>query len=238
MALEDLKSRPGIVLLSGGVDSATLLVLVRADGYQPYCLSVRYGQRHAQEINAAKRVAAAFGVVEHAIIELDLRRFGGSALTDDIEVPKYAPAHDIGTSIPTTYVPARNTIFLSLALAWAETVDARDIFIGVNAIDYSGYPDCRPEFINAFQELAMFATKAGVTGAELNVRTPLIRMTKADIIRKGLELGVDYALTLSCYDPDPKGLACGGCDACTLRRNGFLEVGIPDPTGYQSAAKR
>ncbi len=219
------------------MDSATLLAMVTDEGYRPYCLSVRYGQRHAHEIAAAQKVAAAFGAVDHAIIDLDLRRFGGSALTDEIDVPKNTLTHDIGTSIPVTYVPARNTIFLSLALAWAETVDARDIFIGVNAIDYSGYPDCRPEFITAFEHMAKLATKAGVTGTELHVRTPLIGMTKADIIRKGTVLGVDYAPTLSCYDPDPSGLACGSCDACTLRRNGFLEVGIPDPTAYQPATK-
>ncbi len=220
------------------MDSATLLAMVTDEGYRPYCLSVRYGQRNVHEIAAAQKVAAAYGAVDHAIIDLDLRRFGGSALTDDIDVPKDTPAHDIGTSIPITYVPARNTIFLSLALAWAETVDAHDLFIGVNAVDYSGYPDCRPEFIAAFQELAKLATKAGVAGTALHVRTPLIGMTKADIIRKGSALGIDYALTLSCYDPDPSGLACGRCDACTLRRNGFLEVGIPDPTAYQPATKR
>ena len=209
-----------VVLLSGGVDSTTTLAIAQAQGFECHALSFSYGQRHGVELAAARRIAQAFGV-DHRVLEIDLRAFGGSALTDDIAVPKNRPIDD---SIPVTYVPARNTIFLSFALAWAEVLGARDIFIGVNALDYSGYPDCRPEYIAAFQKLADLATKAGVEGARFRVHTPLIEMTKADIIRKGLELGVDYELTFSCYDPSPLGEPCGHCDACQLRAKGFAEA--------------
>jgi 7-cyano-7-deazaguanine synthase len=222
-----------VVLLSGGLDSATALALAMADGLTPYALSFRYGQRHVAEIEAAARVAAAAGVQRHVVVDIDLRVFGGSALTDDIDVPKGADSAGDG-GIPVTYVPARNTIFLSYALAYAETVQASDIFIGVNALDYSGYPDCRPEFIEAFERLANLATKAAVEGsAPMRIRAPLIAMTKADIIRRGTELGVDYALTVSCYDADPQGRACGECDSCRLRRKGFVEAEIADPTAYR-----
>ena len=229
-----LNSR-AVVLLSGGLDSATVLAEAAASGFEPYALTVEYGQRHQAEIDAARRVAKSVGVAQHVTTALDLRTFGGSALTDDIDVPKDTPPNEIGKDIPATYVPARNTIFLSLALAWAETLDANDIFIGVNALDYSGYPDCRPEFIEAFEKLAAVATKAGVTGSPMQVHTPLIQMTKREIITRGIELGVDYGLTLSCYDPSADGDACGRCDACALRRKGFAEAGVPDPTRYQVA---
>ena len=224
-----------VVLLSGGLDSATVLAEAAASGFAPYALTVEYGQRHLAEIDAARRVAKSVGVAKHVTTALDLRTFGGSALTDNIDVPKDTPPSEIGKDIPATYVPARNTIFLSLALAWAETLDAKDIFIGVNALDYSGYPDCRPEFIDAFERLAAVATKAGVTGSPIQIHTPLIQMTKREIITRGIELGVDYGLTLSCYDPAVDGAACGRCDACTLRRKGFEEAGVPDPTRYQVA---
>src|SRR5213595_513701 len=213
-----------VVLLSGGVDSSTTLAIAKADGFEAYALSFRYGQRHAFELEAARRVAERSGIVEHVFVDIDLRLFGGSALTADVEVPKGRSEDDIGRGIPVTYVPARNTIFLSFALAWAEVLGAEDIYIGVNALDYGGYPDCRPEYIAAFQRMADLATKAGVEGARFRVHTPLIEMTKADIIRKGLELGVDYALTFSCYDPSPVGEPCGHCDACQLRAKGFAEV--------------
>ncbi len=229
-----LNSR-AVVLLSGGLDSATVLAEAAASGFEPYALTVEYGQRHQAEIDAARRVAKSVGVAKHVTTALDLRTFGGSALTDDIDVPKDTPPNEIGKDIPATYVPARNTIFLSLALAWAETLDANDIFIGVNALDYSGYPDCRPEFIEAFEKLAAVATKAGVTGSPIQIHTPLIQMTKSEIIARGIELGVDYGLTLSCYDPSADGEACGRCDACALRRKGFAEAGVPDPTRYQVA---
>jgi 7-cyano-7-deazaguanine synthase len=210
-----------VVLLSGGLDSATTLAIAKREGFDCYALSFRYGQRHGAELEAARRVAKAIGVKAHVILDIDLRRFGGSALTDDIAVPKdRAP----GPEIPVTYVPARNTIFLSFALAWAEVLAAQDIFIGVNALDYSGYPDCRPEYIDAFQQMAALATKAGVEGARLRIHAPLIQMTKAQIIRKGMELGVDFELTLSCYDPSPAGAPCGHCDACQLRAKGFAEA--------------
>jgi 7-cyano-7-deazaguanine synthase len=208
------------VLLSGGLDSATTLAIARAEGFDCYALSFRYGQRHAAELDAARRVARSLGATEHVILDIDLRQFGGSALTSDIAVPKDRALDD---TIPVTYVPARNTIFLSFALAWAEVLGAQDIFIGVNALDYSGYPDCRPEYIAAFERLAGLATKAGVEGSPLKIHAPLVQMTKADIIRKGTELGVDFDMTLSCYDPSPAGEPCGRCDACQLRANGFAE---------------
>ena len=211
-----------VVLLSGGVDSTTILAIATAEGYACYALSFRYGQRHGIELEAARRVAKALGAVEHKILDIDLREFGGSALTDDIAVPKDRTPD---SSIPVTYVPARNTIFLSFALAWAEVLGAQDIFIGVNALDYSGYPDCRPEYIAAFQHMADLATKAGVEGSQrLTIHAPLIHLSKADIIRKGLELGVDYDLTFSCYDPTPDGAPCGHCDSCRIREQGFAAV--------------
>lgn len=219
-----------VVLLSGGVDSTTCLAIAKADGFAPYALSFRYGQRHGIELEAARRVAEALGVVEHVVVEFDLRRFGGSALTDDIAVPKDRDEAAMAGSIPSTYVPARNTVFLSFGLAWAETLGAQDIYIGVNAIDYSGYPDCRPEYIHAYETMANLATKAGVEGRQrLTIRTPLMEMTKAQIIRRGVELGVDYGLTLSCYDPAPDGTPCGRCDSCLLREKGFGAAGLPDP---------
>ncbi len=219
-----------VVLLSGGLDSATALAIARAEGFQPYALSFRYGQRHAIELEAARRVAEALGAVEHVVAVIDLRAFGGSALTADVAVPKGRSSAEMGEGIPVTYVPARNTIFLAFALAWAETLEASDIFIGVNALDYSGYPDCRPEYIHAFEQLANLATKAGVEGRQhLQIHTPLIDLTKAQIIQRGLELGIDYGLTHSCYDPAEDGQSCGACDSCLLRAKGFAEVGVPDP---------
>jgi 7-cyano-7-deazaguanine synthase len=221
---------PGVVLLSGGLDSTTVLAIARAEGYEPYALSFRYGQRHSIELDAAQRVATAQGVVRHVVADIDLRVFGGSALTDDIDVPHHASADELGEDIPVTYVPARNTVFLSFALAWAETLECSDIFIGVNALDYSGYPDCRREYIEAFEKMANLATKAGVEGRQrLKIHAPLIELTKAQIIERGLALGVDYSLTHSCYDPDPEGGACGTCDSCLLRRRGFAELGREDP---------
>ena len=219
-----------VILLSGGLDSTTALAIAKAEGFEPYALSFRYGQRHNVELDAAARVAAALGVAEHIIADIDLRRFGGSALTSDTDVPKGRSVDAMGEGIPVTYVPARNTVFLSFALAWAEVLEAQDIFIGVNALDYSGYPDCRPEYIAAYQNMANLATRAGVEGrARLTVHTPLIHLTKAEIIRRGLEHGVDYALTSSCYDPGPDGRPCGQCDSCLLRKKGFAEAGVPDP---------
>lgn len=220
-----------VVLLSGGVDSATVLAIAKAEGYAPYALSFRYGQRHSVEVEAARRVAGALGATEHVVAEIDLRVFGGSALTADIAVPHHESVEDLATSeIPITYVPARNTVFLSFALAWAETLDASDVFIGVNALDYSGYPDCRPEYIAAYERMANLATKAGVEGRQrLRIHTPLIELTKAQTIERGLALGVDYSLTHSCYDPRPDGLACGTCDSCLLRGRGFAELGLTDP---------
>lgn len=223
-----------VVLLSGGLDSATVLAIALEAGFAVLALTFSYGQRHQAEIAAARRIARAAAVEKHVIAEIDLRAFGGSALTDDIEVPKDRKADEIGGGIPVTYVPARNTIFLSHALAFAEVEAAHDIFIGVNALDYSGYPDCRPEYIEAFEAMANLATKAGVEGARrLVIHTPLIDMTKAEIIRKGLDLGVDYALTRSCYDPSPDGAACGECDSCALRLRGFAEAGVEDPAPYR-----
>ncbi len=223
-----------VVLLSGGVDSATTLALARAEGFEAYALTFRYGQRHEIEVEAARRVARALGAKEHAVVNIDLTLFGGSALTADIPVPKDRPAEKIAScGIPVTYVPARNTIFLSFALAWAEVLGASDIFIGVNALDYSGYPDCRPEYIAAYQRMADLATKAGVEGRQrLEIHTPLIGLRKHEIIRRGLELGVDYGLTHSCYDPLPGGEACGRCDSCILRIRGFAEAGVEDPIKY------
>jgi 7-cyano-7-deazaguanine synthase len=219
-----------VVLLSGGLDSATVLAIARSEGYQCYALSFSYGQRHAWELEAAKRVAASLGAIEHRIANIDLRAFGGSALTDEIDVPKGREPGEMAHGIPVTYVPARNTIFLSFALAWAEVLESSDIFIGVNALDYSGYPDCRPKFIEAYEKMANLATKAGVEGRQrLKVHTPLIAMTKAQIIAKGVELSVDYALTSSCYDPSSTGVPCGQCDSCLLREKGFRDAGVEDP---------
>ncbi len=224
-----------VCLLSGGLDSAVCLAFAASEGYECYALSFDYGQRHRVELEAARRVAGALHAREHVIVHLDLRVFGGSALTDDIAVPKARTDSEMATGIPVTYVPARNTVFLSLALAWSETLAATDIFIGVNAIDYSGYPDCRPEFIAAFEKMAALATKAGVEDAvNLRIQTPLIHLSKAEIVRLGDKLGVDFSLTHSCYDPDAQGRACGACDSCLLRRRGFAEAGLPDPTKYQS----
>lgn len=222
-----------VVLLSGGLDSTTTFAVAVAAGFELYALSFRYGQRHKVELQAARRVAEQMRVAEHVIVDIDLRMFGGSALTDDIPVPKKRSAQEMGDGIPVTYVPARNTIFLSFALAWAETLNAQDIFVGMNALDYSGYPDCRPEYIEAYERMANLATKAGVEGRQqLKIHAPLINLTKAQIIREGAKLGVDYSLTVSCYDPSPEGEACGECDACLLRKKGFAEAGVPDPTRY------
>ena len=222
-----------VVLLSGGLDSATALAVARSQGFELYALSVDYGQRHRVELERAAAVAKATGVAEHRTVTLDLRQIGGSALTADIAVPKGRSPADMGHGVPVTYVPARNTILLGVALGFAEVVGAFDIFIGANVLDYSGYPDCRPEFLSAFESLANLATKAGVEGGRFHVHSPLLKMTKAEIIREGVTLGVDYAQTLSCYDPDPQGRACGTCDSCQLRRKGFAEAGVPDPTIYQ-----
>ncbi len=222
-----------VVLLSGGIDSATCLAIAKAEGFEAYALSFNYQQRHRIEIEAAGRVADSQGVAGHLTLDLPLGSIGGSALTDDWDVPKDCLVEDISSRIPVTYVPARNTIFLALALAWAEVLEARDIFIGVNVLDYSGYPDCRPEYIEAFQRMANLATRMAVERrAGVTVHTPLIKLTKSEIISKGAELGVDYGLTHSCYDPDPEGAACGRCDSCILRRKGFQEAGIEDPTVY------
>ncbi|HYT95339.1 MAG TPA: 7-cyano-7-deazaguanine synthase QueC [Gemmataceae bacterium] len=226
--------RKAVVLLSGGLDSTTTLAMAKAQGYDVHALTFRYGQRHAVEIECARRIAAHFGVSQHVIAEIDLRVFGGSALTANLEVPKGRSADEMSCGIPITYVPARNTIFLSFALAWAEVLGSSDIFIGVNVLDSSGYPDCRPEYIEAYQRMADLATKAGVEGRQrLTIHTPLIRLTKAEIIRKGLDLGVDYAMTSTCYDPSPQGEACGSCDACLLRLKGFAANGVPDPAIYR-----
>ena len=224
--------KPAVVLLSGGLDSATTLAIAITEGYEAYSLSFDYGQRHQIEMEAARRVAKLLGAKDHRVAEIDMRIFGGSALTDDIEVPKKRSEIEMARGIPITYVPARNTIFLAYALAWAEVLPANDIFLGVNAIDYSGYPDCRPEFIEAFENLANVGTKAGVEGGRFQIHTPLIKFSKAEIIRKAVELGVDFSLTHSCYDPSPEGLACGECDSCLLRLNGFREAGLTDPIRY------
>lgn len=229
--------RPAIVLLSGGLDSTTVLAIAKDQGFTPYALSFRYGQRHSIELEAAQRVAQAQGVARHVIADIDLRVFGGSALTADIEVPKHESLQDTPQSgVPITYVPARNTIFLSFALAFAETVGASDIFTGVTAVDYSGYPDCRPEYMEAFATMANLATRAGVEGtSKITLHSPLIALSKADIVREGLRLGVDYSLTSSCYDPNEQGQACGKCETCLLRLKGFAEAGVKDPVQYQSA---
>jgi len=225
-------NNPAVVLLSGGMDSAVVLAIAREQGYAAHALSVRYGQRHTSELDAATRVARALDAVAHKTVSVDLRSIGGSALTDDIEVPLDSDQHPGGPDIPVTYVPARNTIMLSLALGWAEVLGSADIFCGVNAVDYSGYPDCRPEFIAQFERLANVATKAGVEGAGLRIHAPLLHLSKADIVREGLRLGVDFAQTVSCYNADARGRACGHCDACRLRAEGFVAAGVPDPTRY------
>jgi 7-cyano-7-deazaguanine synthase len=223
-----------VVLLSGGIDSSTAIAIARAEGFETFALTVRYGQRHAHELAAAEAIAQWAGATRRLVIDVDLRGIGGSALTADLAVPKGRATADMSEGIPVTYVPARNTLFLSLALGWAEVVGAEDIFIGVNALDYSGYPDCRPEFVEAFERLANLATRAGVEGkARFRIHTPLIRMTKAEIVRRGTDLGVPFALTHSCYDPATDGAACGACDSCQLRRKGFAEAGVTDPTCYR-----
>ena len=228
-----LRGSKAVLLLSGGLDSTTLLAHAVHEGFDVYAMTFRYGQRHASEIDAARRVAACYPVRDHVIVDIDLRTFGGSALTSDVAVPKDRASEEMAHGIPITYVPARNTIFLSFALAWAEVLEAGDIFIGVNALDYSGYPDCRPEYIAAYERMANLATRGGVEGTNpIRIRTPLIDLTKAQIIRLGLELGVDYSMTQSCYDPDPSGAACGHCDACRLRLKGFSEAGAQDPARY------
>jgi len=227
-------NKKAIVLLSGGLDSTTTLAIAQSEGYTPYAITFKYGQRHDAEIAAARRVAAQFDVANHVIANIDLRMFGGSALTADIDVPKGRAIDEMSEGIPITYVPARNTIFLSLALAWAETLEISDLFLGVNALDYSGYPDCRPEYIAAYETMANLATKAGVEGRQhLTIHTPIIDMTKSQIIQAGLALGVDYGITRSCYDPSPQGESCGQCDSCQLRLKGFAEVGSRDPAPYQ-----
>ena len=227
-----MTTRRAVLLLSGGMDSATTGAIAREEGFELFALSFRYGQRHAIELEAARRVAAALGVARHAILDIELGLFGGSALTAGIDVPKDRPIADMDAAIPVTYVPARNTIFLSLALGWAETLDASDLFIGANAIDYSGYPDCRPEFLRAFEAMARLGTKMGTEGRPITIHAPLIEMTKGRIIEKGRELGVDFSLTRTCYDPNSRGEACGRCDACLLRLKGFADAGISDPAPY------
>ena len=228
--------KPAVVLVSGGMDSAVVLAIAREAGFDAYALSVRYGQRHTSELDAADRVSNALGAIVHKTVHVDLRSIGGSALTDDIAVPTDDDGHVIGQGIPSTYVPARNTIMLSVALGWAEVLGSTDLFCGVNAVDYSGYPDCRPEFIAAFEALANLATKAGVEGSHFRVHAPLMRMSKADIVREGLRLGVDFSQTVSCYQADADGRACGHCDACRLRAQGFAEAGVADPTRYVDGA--
>ena len=224
--------KPAVILLSGGLDSATVLAVARSQGFACHALTIAYGQRHAVELDAALRVAAQLGVASHRTLHLDLRAFGGSALTADLAVPKDRDEASMTSGIPVTYVPARNTVFLSLALALAETLGAFDLFVGVNAVDYSGYPDCRPEYLRAFEALANLATKAGVEGGRYTLHAPLVHLPKTEIIRLGVSLGVDYSLTHSCYDPTPDGLACGHCDACLIRKAGFAAAGVPDPTRY------
>jgi 7-cyano-7-deazaguanine synthase len=231
-AMDDQKPK-SVVLLSGGLDSTTTLAVAKSQGYTLHALTFRYGQRHQWEIEAAKRIALHFQVAQHRIFDVNLNSFGGSALTAEIKVPKDRGLEEISKDIPITYVPARNTIFLSLALAWAEVLGSGDIFIGVNALDYSGYPDCRPEFIQSFEQTANLGTRAGVEGNKFKIHTPLINLNKAQIIKKGMELGSDFSLTRTCYDPSPNGKACGKCDACRLRLKGFAEAGIKDPAAYE-----
>lgn len=226
-------TKRAVVLLSGGLDSTTVAAMAKQQGYEVYALSFDYGQNHKIELDAAANVAHAVGVKKHVVAKVDLRSFGGSALTSDEPVPKNRKSEDMGVGIPITYVPARNTVFLSLALAWAETLSATDIFIGVNALDYSGYPDCRPEFIEAFERMANLATKIGTEGQQIRIHTPLIAMSKREIVQTGLTLGVDYSMTITCYDPDLNGVACGACDACFLRLRGFEEAGHKDPVTYR-----
>lgn len=233
-----MQTPKAVILLSGGLDSTTTLAIAKGEGFDLYAMTFRYGQRHELEIEAAKKIAMNSGVADHVITEIDLRTFGGSAITSDIAVPRSRSLEEMGHGIPNTYVPARNTIFLSFALAWAEVLGSNDIFIGVNALDYSGYPDCRPEYIQAFQNMANLATKAGVEGRQqLRIHTPLIHLSKAQIIKKGLELGVDYSLTLTCYDPSSDGSACGLCDSCLLRLKGFRENNLIDPARYQEVRR-
>ena len=229
-----MAEKKAVVLLSGGLDSTTVAAIARQQGYTVYALSFDYGQNHKQELDSAARVAKELGVARHAVVKVDLRSFGGSALTSDMPIPKHRSAEDIGQGVPVTYVPARNTVFLSLALAWAETLGATDIFLGVNALDYSGYPDCRPEFIAAFEQVANLGTKIGTEGGRFRIHTPLISMTKKEVVQTGISLGVDYGITTTCYDPSPAGEACGACDACQLRLKGFAEAGMPDPARYRS----
>jgi 7-cyano-7-deazaguanine synthase len=231
-----MTTRRAVLLLSGGMDSATTGAIAREQGFALYALSFRYGQRHAVELEAARQVAGALGVARHAILDIDLAAFGGSALTAAIDVPKDRSLATMDAAIPVTYVPARNTIFLSFALGWAETLDACDLFIGANAIDYSGYPDCRPEFLRAFETMARLGTRMGTEGRAITVHAPLISMTKRQIVERGRELGVDFSLTRTCYDPDAEGSACGRCDACLLRRKGFAEAGLTDPAPYAPAS--
>jgi 7-cyano-7-deazaguanine synthase len=238
MPLPDSPSPPrAVLLLSGGLDSTTVLAVAKNDGFEVYALTFRYGQRHQHEVEAARRVAVRWGVARHAVMDIDLASFGGSALTTDATIPKDRPASEMGEGVPITYVPARNTIFLSFALAWAEVLGAADIFIGVNALDYSGYPDCRPEYVEAYERMANLATAAAVEGhRQLSIRTPLLHLTKAEIIALGSSLGVDYGMTTSCYDPDASGAACGHCDACQLRLRGFAASGTADPAVYAESA--
>jgi len=234
--MEDNKN--AVVLSSGGMDSTTAMAIARDEGFDIFSLSFFYGQRHVFELSAAKKIAEIFGAIRHLVINIDLAKIGGSALTDEIEVPKNRKKSEMKYEIPVTYVPARNTIFLSYAIAWAEVLEASHIFIGVNAIDYSGYPDCRQEYIEAFEKMANLATKSGVTGkTRLKIRTPLLKMTKAQIIQKGMELGIDYGITHSCYDPSSEGIACGQCDSCILRKKGFMDAGVDDPTKYSPIKK-
>jgi 7-cyano-7-deazaguanine synthase len=229
-----VSEKKAVVLLSGGLDSTTVVAIAKKQGFAVYALSFDYGQNHKQELDSAARVAKELGVAQHAVVKVDLRSFGGSALTSDQPIPKHRSAAEIGQGVPVTYVPARNTVFLSLALAWAETLGATDLFLGVNALDYSGYPDCRPEFIGAFERMANLGTKMGAEGSHIRIHAPLISMTKKEIVQTGLSLGLDYSITTTCYDPAATGEACGACDACLLRLKGFQEAGVPDPAAYRS----
>jgi len=229
-----VSEKKAVVLLSGGLDSTTVVAIAKKQGFAVYALSFDYGQNHKQELDSAARVAKELGVAQHTVVKVDLRSFGGSALTSDQPIPKHRSAAEIGQGVPVTYVPARNTVFLSLALAWAETLGATDLFLGVNALDYSGYPDCRPEFIGAFERMANLGTKMGAEGSHIRIHAPLISMTKKEIVQTGLSLGLDYSITTTCYDPAATGEACGACDACLLRLKGFQEAGVPDPAAYRS----